>query len=423
MSQALVVRALFLFSGLALAACSDSAPDDPSRAAAATAVALRPLDTLADAPLPAAHAQLLDLAFRAAARMPDVPHRKNRSRQQALLVRACLEFDQPKLALARAESVDGWERGLCLAEIAAHCVEHGLGVDVAPLLVRARTIAEESMQSESAQAWRRDRILATAAAVDLAQGRAEAVPAVEQALVEAERVRLAEAAAETAPASRYPELLARIDADLAGSNMDLAAGALQSAVTLLARNADDAARRSELVDRIANGFPKLPLHKRVELLLDAAGELVRGGAPAAAIPLLDVADRTVAGRPWMPEDQVALRARIAGQRARCGQVDVARRELEAALDVFHAERDRIADVFRGEALRPLAEAFAAAGDLESAGRVYRRIVEEGVANPNSKPRAEDLGKTCVSMVRSGFLPPADLLQRLEAICGSLRDPW
>jgi hypothetical protein len=63
------------------------------------------------------------------------------------------------------------------------------------------------------------------------------------------------------------------------------------------------------------------------------------------------------------------------------------------------------------------------GDGAAAVAVYKRCVEEGVANPNSRPRADDLAATCCSMALHGVEPDAALWSRLIQVEGKLGDPW
>jgi hypothetical protein len=75
--------------------------------------------------------------------------------------------------------------------------------------------------------------------------------------------------------------------------------------------------------------------------------------------------------------------------------------LEAALARYDAERDQIVNIYRATALRALAEALQTMGDGARSLAVYRRAVEEGNGNPNSRPRADDLTTTACSMALRG----------------------
>ena len=63
------------------------------------------------------------------------------------------------------------------------------------------------------------------------------------------------------------------------------------------------------------------------------------------------------------------------------------------------------------------------GDTATALSAYKRAVEEGVENPNSRPRAEDLSATCLSMAVHGVEPDAVLWTRIRQINDGLGDPW
>ena len=75
------------------------------------------------------------------------------------------------------------------------------------------------------------------------------------------------------------------------------------------------------------------------------------------------------------------------------------------------------------ALRSVAEAYFAMGELDLARALYARVVEVGADNPNARPRATDLVATCVSMAVHGFEPDEELEKRLAALQAGLREPW
>jgi hypothetical protein len=116
-------------------------------------------------------------------------------------------------------------------------------------------------------------------------------------------------------------------------------------------------------------------------------------------------------------------ARQAALRHRAGDRDQARRDLDQALALFDSQRKGIVDIFRAGALRAVAEAYQSMGDDRTALRVYKKAVEEGVANPNSRPRAEDLSATCRSMALKGVEPDAELWARIRHIQSGLGQPW
>ena len=126
---------------------------------------------------------------------------------------------------------------------------------------------------------------------------------------------------------------------------------------------------------------------------------------------------------WAPVDRVVITAKLAKLRWRAGLEDQVRSEVEGALALYDESRDRITDIYRARALRSIAEAYRVMGDDETARRLYARAVEEGVTNPNSRPRAQDLAATCLSMALGEFDPGPRLYARMVEIRNGLSDPW
>lgn len=412
------------FASLALVACGEAtstATESPAANAAPSASA--PARPFVDAPLASAQQAMLEAVWRATSRLPDVPHQKNRSRIQALLVVGCIEAGLPVRARTWSADITGWERGQCLAELADHCVQNRLDVDVDALLATALQIADDAMRGDDAQAWRRDRIRAKVAAVRLAQGHHEVAGALTKDLVDAEVANLAAVRAAQLDAKDLERQLADLQQMLASENVDRAQPALQLCVHLLARFAADEAARECLLDLMQNAYPKLPLTMRIDVLLAAADAATAAGQREVARLLASRCNTLVLGKGWLPEDQVALRARVATSLARAGDQQAARAGLDDAMTQFDATRERIVDVFRGEALRPIAIGYAVLGDAERAASAFRLALTEGMANPNGRPRLEDLAKTTLAMLASDFVPPADLVQRVEAIASELTAPW
>jgi tetratricopeptide (TPR) repeat protein len=125
-----------------------------------------------------------------------------------------------------------------------------------------------------------------------------------------------------------------------------------------------------------------------------------------------------------PEYEIPLRSRLAALRFRTGDAQTARDELAAAMELYDKTREKeIINMFRAGVLRVVAQAYVAIGDDDSALKVYRRAIEEGVVNINSRPRAMDLCETCVSMALNQIEPDEKLWARIKAINEELGDPW
>ncbi|MFO0984302.1 MAG: hypothetical protein U1E76_21695 [Planctomycetota bacterium] len=381
-------------------------------------------DSVADAPLAASRAELLDLAFRTAAAIPVEPHVKSRSRAQDAVVAACLELDQPRRALGYVEHIDNWRRGAAYADLAFYCAQHGRAGDAPHYLDLAGKIAE-SPECDSPQDWRRDRIRVKIAGTLVWLGQIEKAAAFEVGLVNSEVGKVQAVKAMLIDAAAFDEQMAELERVVATENFDQVQNALATCAQLFNRFYDDAGRRARVEQAIRASWTKskLPISVRFDSLIELAGFALGHHDAGKALDLAHDAELMIAGSKWLPENQIPLMARLAGLRCRAGDAAAARREADAALQLFDASRDRIVDIARAGALRPVAEAYQVMGDTAAALAVYRRAVEEGARNPNARPRAEDLCATCCSMALLGVEPDARLHARMLQIHGALGQPW
>ena len=400
----------------ALSACSD-----------ARAGAEAPL--LADQPLAVHRLQLLDLAFEAASALPVHPHIKNRSRAQEAVVEAALELDQPRRALELVEQIDNWRRGVGYADLAFYCARKGAKGEVQRYLDLAGAIAdrtehelaeEEASAEGGAQSWRRDRIKVKLARAHALLGQDDEAARLEAGVVPSESGKVAAAKAMVLDAQAFDAQVAAVELLIATSDLDQVRNALEVCAELFERFYTDAARRAQVEERIKTAGPKLPATIRLEVLMRLVEFALARGDQPKALELVRETKRIMDGAMC---EHIPLVARLAGLRYRAGDVENARKEADAALAKYERERDGIVNIDRAGVLRPLAEAYQAMGDTARALDVYRRAVEEGVVNPNSRPRAEDLSATCRSMALCAVEPDPELWVRLHEIRDALGDPW
>ena len=144
---------------------------------------------------------------------------------------------------------------------------------------------------------------------------------------------------------------------------------------------------------------------------------------ALALEQLDEAKLLLEGATLTADLRVPLMAGLAELRFQAGRRAEAQSEAAAALALFAAESERFPDIDRADILRPVAEAYHVLGDAAAARALYRRALDEGAANPNSRPRAEDLAATCLSMALHGVEPDAELRARLHEVRDALGPPW
>jgi len=377
--------------------------------------------SLLDAPLAAWRRQLLELSFDAVSAMPTVPHLKNRCRNQEEVVQVCLQLGQELLAERYIRQIADWRRGPCEADLAIHLLERGAGELAEPFLAAARQSLEKA--GEDMQPWRRDRLRAKLARAELLQGREVEAKA---SLAGIDPVQVAEFEVELAKRSdeaSFGAQLKALDRVFEAGNFDAVRSALQVSVALYERYHGKPEQQDAFAERALTGYPKLPQLARLEVLVQLVEAALRHDDPTAAKRLLPKGDALVAGSNWLPDDEFPWRGRLAGLWGRAGANDQAQKAIAAALAKFDEERERMPDIYRSRCLRALAAASQHAGDTKGALRLSKSAAEEGVVNPNSKPRAEDLAGLCLMMAQEGIEPDAALLARLQTIRKGLSQPW
>jgi tetratricopeptide (TPR) repeat protein len=412
-------------AGLIIACGAACAPDsravERTSSAPATAAATQPA-AIADAALEPWRAELLELAFEAASSMPQNPHVKNRARAQAEIVTACFKLEQPRRALAYAQQIENWRRGTGHAEFAVYCAERGASAEARQHIDTALAVARAS-EHETAQAWRADEILARVAQAELLLGRGAEAERLSQVIEGPEAGLVAEARARTMDAARYDEVLRALEAPIASGQLEQVQAALGTYAELYDRFYADAERRGALESRIKASWNGLPLLVRFQVLVRLTESALVHGDTERALALVADNEALVAGAPWQAEDHVALLAELAALRHRAGDPEGARAQAERARAMFDDQRLRIVDVFRGVALRPLAEAYHVLGEREAALATYRRALEEAVVNPNSRPRTDDLVATACSLALAGLEPDPELWRQLREVRAGLGEPW
>lgn len=430
-------RWLSLVTGAALLlapACSDSEARvqaaaksaDQSRASAKSTTAKAAVETtgkVVDESLEDYRSELLDLAFSAASAFPLDPHVKNRSRAQEAVAAACFELGQPRRALRYVEQIENWRRGAGYADFARYCAERGDASEVEHYLELASQIADASRDEGSGQAWRRDRIRAKIAGACFLLGREDEAARFAADLVPSESGRIDVLTAAHIGPDEFDRHVEVLDGLIATGTFDQIVNGLDTCVELFDRFFEDAKRRGLVLTKSTSLRAKLPLQVQLDHVLQLTDVSLDHGDRARARALLTMAEPLLASGQWLPEHRVPVLARVAELRFRAGDEDGARRDVAEALATFDAEHGEIVDMFRARALRPVAEAYHVMGDREAALRVYREAVEEGVGNPNSRPRAVDLSATCISMALRGFRPDAELWARLRQVRDELGHPW
>lgn len=371
----------------------------------------------ADKPIPQTQAQLLDLAFETASQLPHEPHIKTRSRSQFDVIQTGLELDQPFRMLGYIDRIDNWRKGLAYAELAYYCAKHDFKANIEDYLQQARQIAETT------EDWRRDRIRVTIARTYTALGQPARAEDFNQGLVESEQGKIEAAEVLHAKNETFEAQLEKLDPFIASENFDLQRNALEAYTEVFNRYYTNQTQRSQVEEKIKTSWDKMPVLIRIELILKMAEFALNHGDQVKALELVDEAQQLLDTHKWPLEYKLRLLGKLAEWRHKSGDPEAARAQADTALELFRQEGESLVDIFRAEALRPVAEAYQVMGETESALAVYKIVVEEGARNVNSRPRAVDLAATCASLALHGVNPDEELWSQIRQIKEGLGQPW
>jgi len=420
MNSCIVLVALALSPALTVSAStSQSQPTAPG----AVTVQADPTAQLADAPLGAARAELLRMAFDAASAMPVDPHIKSRSKSQELAVTTCVELDQCKTAFAFGERIENWRRGVAFSELALHCVRNQRAPEMVDRLIDLAYTEAEAPEEELGQSWRRDRIRSKIAQALMLRGEVETAAIFKVGLADAEAGKLAAFEAGLMPDERFEGFLSVLEHGVAAGNFDMTIYAMTAAREMYRRFYSSPERRAVLERKLEVLWVKSPIALRAETLLSFAQTAAENADKDNGVVLLERATKLIDGANWSAQQF----AEVMGATARCqktlGQLEAARASLRRAEDKFAAERESIWNFERAAVLRPIAQAQAAIGDSAGALATFRRAFDDGAENPNGRPRAEDLTATCCALAQSGLEPGEELMKRVREIRAGLKAPW
>ncbi len=370
-----------------------------------------------DAHLESSQIQLLKLSYQAASKFPINPHIKNRSRAQELVVRACFELDAPERALAYINGISNWRRGAGYADYAAHLAKHGDSL-------RLRTYLDKAIESaETAEDWRKHRIQAKVARVLLSLGKTERASALSVGLEPAEALALEATRVLESKADELASRLAWVDGAFEAGDLDQVQWALTACVRSYGDHYKDEEVRESIYERALNSLHKAPRVIGLKTLMDMAEVCLENEDATSATEILEQVNRMIAESEWLPEDLIPLEARTAQVTYAAGERDLAMKKLAGLTQLYQAKRSRIVDIFRCEALVPLAEAFWKCNDPQMAHKLYSMAVDEALVNPNARPRANDLIRIGCSMAVLGVVPGAEWLETYRQAVEQLDGPW
>ncbi len=363
--------------------------------------------------------QLLAIAFASATALPLDPHIKNRARAQETVVETCFKLDQNLRAYRYIQQIPNWRAGVGHAKIASILAQSG-----APTEIVEPYLTEALMVAHKADDWRKDRIKVKVAQVQNQLGLQEASSILLEEVTEtAESSKMIQSEAQNCSSDEFETLMNTLGQQIGTGNFDLMSNALQAYVTLIDRFYDNPTQREQLVEALTTGWDTSPYTLRLELLEKMVQSALDHHDPVQAQQWTDEALAMTQNSQWPLRYLIPIKARLAKLCVKAGDIEQAQQQIQAGLDQFEREKQKIIDIDRAGLLRSLAEAMQSTGDSNEALELYRRTVEAGVENPNSRPRAMDLSATCCSMAISQVKPDEALWQRIHEIHDGLGDPW
>lgn len=365
-------------------------------------------------PAEAFQLELLDLAWQAAVAYPINPHIKNRGRAEEQVVHGALAIHQPHLAWGYTKKVVNWRKGACHAEIAHYLIEQEDPEHVAYFLRQAILNSKDPKQG-----WRQARVEARVNAARLLIGKD--VVAGTQAKEEdfAGQGQAISAKAVGANSEVFDELIASLDSMVEREGYDEMWAAMQAYAELYRHHYPNLERRALITEKARVAWKDMPGIRRFEIMLRFANAALEHEDIQAAAQWVDEADAIRRSYRWAIESDLKLRSEIARALARINRKPAAQDLLSETAELADRELKNLQDLYRANALRPVAEAYAELGDKERALELYVVLVDLGALNPNIRPRVSDITATCVSMAVHGIQPDASLLNRIQGIVNEL----
>ncbi len=404
--------------------------------ALSTAMVIGAVCDAAEPRMAAYQQELLELAYSGVSEMPLSPHIKNRSRAQLKTARACLELNNPELAETFVAGIRNWQQSMGYADIAAYYAEQGMDEQaqafigkVTPALrmsedIRSGKVAfstpnplidtlvdrrYEAVLTRVEEVRRMGRAAEPAEAQELAFGTVNAAHLNAGAA--------AERAADTTAA------LAALEPFIAHDNFEIAYYGFHELARVIERHYDEVDLNRMLEQVVKPRLTKVPVFLRIELYLEYAGLAARNRDMAAVAPILSELEGMVDGLKPRPRYYIPESVRVLKLMIEIGELEKAAAQVDALLAYYNEKRDLIVNIERAELVCGLAETYHLLGQDDVALNLYRRAVDEGMINPNSRPQADDLNRICCSLALHEVKPDDALLQQLNAMRSGLGNPW
>jgi tetratricopeptide (TPR) repeat protein len=357
----------------------------------------------------------LDYAWRFASAIDPDPKDKAMAQQRVVKQLADLgRFDE---AAALVAEIEGWRRGVALADLATLMAEAGKTVQASEVLSRARAARS------GVQGWQSDRIDAHIAQAYAALGAQSETKEIAKRLGAQERQYGGRAVATIAAAEAAKgnfdgavETLAQLD-----EATDLYDAWWRTVGFIKLARSEPFSREQRLaaLDRAAESAKNIAGWKRADALRAVGEEYGRLGRGKLAREHLAQAEKIIVGVPETSPVKGAMLSNIARSWAEAGEKQRARDLLTEAREAASGA----AAIEQPAVYANIASSYGALGDGDEALAVYGQALDIAQGLVNARPRALALSEIARAMGREGIEPDRSLRQRLDALLGGLKAPW
>ncbi len=371
-----------------------------------------------DQPVEEYRAELLDLAFNSASAFPLVPHIKNRSRAQEVVVIAALALGQPVRTTGYVRQIVDWRRGLGYAYLANHAARLGAIQEARAFLRSAELVAT----ARDLEEHRANMVLQSLVDTYATLGDTDKANQVQAQMHDLTPLRAAAMQALRDPSASHEDKMMGLGALLESKNYDSMVFAFERYPELLAVKIKEVEAWPRLLSGMVEGIGSMPIFFQIDQLLKLADLLSSHDQHDQALELVNRAQRLFESAAWELDEWGLRVGQLATSRYLAGDREKALADLQAALTRYVAEMETIFDYERAKSLRSMAEAYARMGQREPALKVYRLAMDQGSLNPNLRPRINDLTALCVSMAVHGIEPDAPLWAQIRKLHAGLHQP-
>jgi hypothetical protein len=357
----------------------------------------------------------LDYGFRFASAIDNDP--KDRQKAQQAVVMEYTRIGLTDEATRLARKIEGWRKGVALADIAVLLAREGRE-DAA----RAALREAEAVRAET-KGWEGPRVAAHVAQAHAALGETSASESITEDLIANDALQYTGRSAATAATARAAR------GDFQGAMQELARyeGSKDREIAWwrtagylgLAREerlgVDDRRKALEAARRSADD---LVAWKRSEALQEIAEEYRAQGAMAEAREALAAASQDIEALPDTDAFKTALLANTARTFAEFGDTE----RVPALLGQAEAAVPEVLNLDRPAAYASIASSWHAAGNAAETWRLYDLALDAAEELRNPRPRALGLVAVCRSLGRSRIEPTPETRQRLDELLSGLTGP-